>query len=156
MKYILLNSLLIMIISSCTQPGEKTTKIMEATIQDTTVSDHALLPGCFRMIIGKDTADLNLILRDSIVTGSLTYNRFEKDDSRGELQGVIRENTLRAWYRFQSEGTISVNEVIFKIDNNTLSEGYGDMEQLHDTVIFKYPSSLRYETNHPYTKIDCR
>ena len=156
MKYIFLNTLLIMIISGCNQADEKTTKIIDQPKQDRTNSLHALEPGCFRMIIGKDTADLNLILRDSIVTGSLTYNRFEKDDSRGELQGVIRENTLRAWYRFQSEGTISVNEVIFKIDNNTLSEGYGDMEQLHDTVIFKYPSSLRYETNHPYTKIDCR
>jgi hypothetical protein len=108
------------------------------------------------MIIGKDTADLNLIIRDSIVTGSLMYNRFEKDDSRGEIQGIIRQDKLRAWYRFQSEGTISVNEIILKIANDSLSEGYGDMEQIHDTVVFRYPSSLRYETNHPYTRISCR
>jgi len=94
MKYIFLNTLLIMIISGCNQADEKTTKIIDQPKQDRTNSLHALEPGCFRMIIGKDTADLNLIIRDSIVTGSLTYNRFEKDDSRGELQGVIREKPL--------------------------------------------------------------
>lgn len=156
MKYILLNSLLIIIISSCTQPAKKETNIMDQTNPDSTVVDQALRPGCFRMVIGKDTADLTLMIRDSVVTGTLMYNRFEKDDSRGELQGVIRQNTLRAWYRFQSEGTISVNEIILKINNDSLAEGYGDMEQIHDTVIFKYPTSLRYEMNHQYTRVECR
>ena len=116
----------------------------------------ASLAGCYTMVIEKDSAEL--MLRDSVgvLTGTLEYNRFEKDDNTGTFTGHITpKNHLEGWYRFSSEGMISVRQVIFNIANKELIEGYGDMELTHDTARFKYPSNLRYEENHPFKKHPC-
>ncbi len=113
------------------------------------------LAGCYQAIIGKDTAALQLNVSENMVSGSLLYNRFEKDDSKGNFTGKIDNNIIRAWYVFQSEGTVSVKELFFRIDNGKLAEGYGEMDMKHDTAVFRYPTALRYEENHPYLKVNC-
>ena len=114
------------------------------------------LEGCYMMNIEKDTAVLQL--RDSmgILTGPLEYRRFEKDDNTGIFTGSLTsKNTLEGWYRFSSEGLISLRQVIFKV-NSGLVEGYGEMELRHDSAFFKYPSNLRFEENHPFLKQGCK
>ncbi len=161
MKYFFLNIMVAGMMVSCAtgteskenEPGKDLTapKTAEQT-----------LTGCYRMIIEKDTAELKLDINGSIVKGSLLYNRFEKDDNNGELNGVIENNVIKAWYRYRSESLVSVKEVYFKIQGDKLEEGYGDIAMrgdstsiTHDTAYFKYPATLQYESNHPYIKINC-
>src|SRR5687767_9681694 len=60
--------------------------------------------GCYRMIVDKDSAIMQLELRgaDSVI-GSLQYNRFEKDDNSGQFRGKVDSNKVIGWYKFQSE-----------------------------------------------------
>ena len=114
------------------------------------------ISGCYEMIISKDSAFMNINSDQNMVSGNLEYKRFEKDSNKGNFTGTINENYIDIWYNFQSEGIISVRQIRFKIDGEKLLEGYGDVEQKGDTVYFKYPQTLKYEDDHPFTKVNCR
>lgn len=114
-----------------------------------------LSQGCYRMIVGKDSAIINLNLNGDSVAGTLQYNRFEKDDNAGSFTGKLDSNKVIGWYKFQSEGVITVRQVIFKIVGDKLAEGYGDVNAVGDTAYFTYPHTLNYEETHPFEKITC-
>jgi len=135
-----------------------TNKITSDTASATIpVAKPVALEGCYLMTIEKDSAYLELKDSSGILSGPLVYHRFEKDSNTGIFSGtVIKGNRLEGWYRFSSEGMVSVRRVIFKINNNNLSEGYGEMDLKHDTAGFKYPSNLEYEDQHPFIKQACK
>ena len=111
--------------------------------------------GCYIMNIEKDTARMSLEATPAGYTGKLTYKRFEKDSNKGTVRLVEDDNYLKGWYTFQSEGMTSLREVIFKKKNGSLAEGYGDVKQSHDSVFYSFPTTLRYEENHLFTKTAC-
>lgn len=113
------------------------------------------MSGCYQLIISKDTADLKLMEANDLITGTLKYNRFEKDDNEGTVKLSWKSPYLQGWYSFQSEGKLSVREIKFLVKDNTLSEAYGDVAAFTDTFRYKYPDNLNYETTHPFEKITC-
>jgi hypothetical protein len=115
-----------------------------------------LAAGCYQMIIDKDTAWMNITPDGHSASGKLVYKRFEKDNNSGNFKGTITGDNLRGWYSFNSEGMLSVREVVFKIKNNALAEGYGDIAMRNDTAYFKYPQALQFEENHLYTEVNCK
>ena len=126
-----------------------------STVLPPVYSKANLSPGCYRMIVGRDSAIMNLNLNGDSVTGTLQYNRFEKDDNAGNFAGKIDSSKVILWYKFQSEGVITVRQVIFKITGDKLAEGYGDVNAVGDTAYFTYPHTLNYEEAHPFEKITC-
>lgn len=161
MKKIVVYSMLIM--ASCNANKETGTSTTEEIKTDSIVNagdsapkGEAVSSGCYQMIIGKDSAMMNLLVNGNNVSGKLDYKRFEKDSNKGNFAGTIDNDKISAWYTFQSEGMVSVRQVVFKINGNTLSEGYGDIELKGDTAYFKFPNTLNYEANHPFTKVDCK
>lgn len=157
MKKILLYA--VVILGACNANKEKATSagdINTKTTTDHNVDNTKPESGCYRMVIHKDSALMNLTVNGKNVSGKLEYRRFEKDSNTGNFSGTIDSNRINAWYSFQAEGTISVRQVIFKIDGDKLLEGYGDVGAKGDTAYFKYPHALNYENNHPYSKIACR
>lgn len=112
--------------------------------------------GCYQMIVAKDSAlmQVNLQGSDSVI-GTLRYNRFEKDDNAGEFVGKIDSNKVIGWYKFQSEGVVTVRQIVFKITGDKLAEAYGDVNASGDTAYFAYPHTLNYEEAHPFEKITC-
>lgn len=131
----------------CSSSGEKKA--------DVTASKPAVHPGCYMMVIGKDSALLNLQLQHDSVWGSLVYNRFEKDDNLGTFTGKIMDNKIVAWYDYESEGKRSMRQVILKIGDKKFFEGYGEITGSADSAVFRFPQALRYEENHPYLNIPC-
>lgn len=119
-------------------------------------SKESLSFGCYRMIVNKDSAimQLNLTKGDSVI-GTLQYNRFEKDDNSGDFVGTIDSNKVIGWYKFRSEGVITVRQAIYKIVGDKLAEAYGDVTATGDTAYFAYPHTLNYEETHPFEKIPC-
>ena len=111
--------------------------------------------GCYQLIIAQDTADMNLKVANDLITGTLRYNRFEKDDNEGTVELHWKSPYLVGWYSFQSEGKLSVREIKLLVNGTTLSEAYGDVAAFTDTFRFKYPDNLNYETTHPFQKIAC-
>lgn len=111
--------------------------------------------GCYQMVITKDTADMKLMVANDLITGSLKYNRLEKDDNEGTVKLYWQSPYLIGWYSFQSEGKLSVREIKFLVNGNTLAEAYGDVASFTDTFRYKYPDNLNYETTNPFKKITC-
>lgn len=152
MKYLLA----IMIVTAGCTSNVETVNTIESGSR-TVYSKENISSGCYRIVVDKDSAIMNLELRgaDSAI-GSLQYNRFEKDDNIGEFVGRIDSNKVVGWYKFQSEGIITVRQVVFKIiGNDKLAEGYGDVSATGDTAYFAYIHTLNYEEAHPFEKIVC-
>jgi hypothetical protein len=112
--------------------------------------------GCYRMVIGKDTADMQLENRDDSLTGTLTYKRFEKENNTGFVRLMLNAGKAEGFYRFRAEGKQSVRQIIFKYENDTFEEAYGDVIMKKDSAFYKYPSALRFEDAHPFKKISCK
>lgn len=151
--------MLIALISCNGNPGPENTRenTTEKDSSSTTVNANDKdISGCYQLIIEKDTALMKMTSAGDVVSGHLTYKRFEKDSNDGDFTGNIYPNgRMNIWYKFKSEGLISVRQVIFKINENALVEGYGDVTMQHDTAVFKYPTTLAYEENHPFIKVTC-
>jgi len=89
------------------------------------------------------------------VTGKLSYLFAEKDKNVGKFSGNMKNNLLIGDYTFKSEGTESIREVAFKVEEDRLIEGYGETEIRGDKMCFKDPKSLNYESGSVLTKTSC-
>lgn len=113
---------------------------------------------CFRYVVGHDTAYTTLTIRDNAVSGPLVYKWYQKDWNQGEVSGRLEGNIIRGDYRFMSEGIESVREVIFKLENDRLIEGYGQLDERNSKVIFRNPSQVTFpegERGIVFHKVDC-
>ena len=125
-------------------------KIISPNVEDRSVAD---VTGCYMKIVGRDTAILLLEHKGKEFSGKMIYDNFEKDGSRGTINGKEEEGILKLWYDFDSEGMHSVMEVYFKEDNGKLLRGVGDMDAKTDTAYFI--SGINYSDKEAFTKIDC-
>lgn len=114
------------------------------------------LQGCYMMKIDKDTALLNLNIQGDSVNGTLVYNRLKKRDVAGAFKGILDKNKIRIWYNSSVKEKAFVKQLHFKIIDDKLAEGYGDVIMRNDTAFYKYPTTLRYEDQHPFIKIPCK
>ncbi len=120
------------------------------------IAEPAIFDGCYEMIISGDTASLNIKQNNASFSGSLLYNRKGKDSNKGNVMLSKINDRVEGYYTFESEGKISVRQIIFKIIGNTLAEGYGDIEMKNDTAILKYPHALNFEEKHAFKKVNCK
>lgn len=113
--------------------------------------------GCYISILQKDTARLKVENNEGNVIGELSYQRFEKDDNKGNIQGKIKDSLLIAYYTFKSEGTTSVRQVVFKIENNKLTEGFGPIlvTKSGDTAKFDNLSHITFDAKSTFSKTTC-
>ena len=109
--------------------------------------------GCYIKIIGRDTAILMLEQKGAAFSGKMLYDNYEKDGSRGTVQGKKAGDILKLWYDFNSEGMRSVMEVYFKIENGRLLRGIGDMDVKTDTTYFT--TGINYSDKEAFNKVDC-
>jgi hypothetical protein len=151
MKYVLV--ILTLFLSAC-NTGEKLNE-QPAVAETSTPVKPAALAGCYQMFIGQDSAFLRILSDTGSIRGKLAYKRFEKDSNDGTFEGVLQNNVIKGWYRFNSEGVISVRELFLKINGDTLAEGYGDLGMRSDTAFFLYPTTVNYEDKHPFVKVAC-
>ena len=149
---------------SCNQDEEKnTTEVTDSTSSVKTNDSPPpsnpsarLEPGCYRMIISRDTAEMKISVEGNKVEGDLLYNPFEKDGSFGKFKGEIKDSVIYGGYRFESEGMVSYREVAYMIVPDGLVEGFGDIDMKNDSAWFKYPQTLKFERNHPFVKVACK
>ena len=138
---------------------EKTDEGQE--VKDVRVIDStSALGGCYTAILKKDTSNLVLQHKKDATSVSiyLSIKNFEKDSNKGTINGKIEGDLIVAWYDFFSEGKNSVRQVVFKIQGNQLQEGYGNLinKGNSDTLMFKNIGTLKYLTEMPFIKRDCK
>ena len=99
---------------------------------------------CFMLVSGKDSFWLKLEKFETVTIGRLKYNFSEKDDSNGELDGVMKGDTLLADYTFDSEGKKSVRQVAFLVKDSVATEGIGEVIEKGGKMVFKDSASIRF------------
>ena len=162
MKYQLLILSLVIMASCANEPEKQSSDVSGSTVHastaDTIVTNQQprSLEGCYEMVMKQDSAMLFLDVIDSTVNGNLVYDWAEKDRNSGSIKGVIRKDMIHADYVFQSEGVTSVREVVFKIQDTMLLQGFGDLKEVNGKVVFTDPDRLQFNTDHPFIKIACK
>ncbi len=111
---------------------------------------------CYVNTKSKDSMLLHLTVKNNIVTGNMNYQIAGKDKNKGTLQGEMRGDTLFADYTFMSEGTQSVRQVAYLKKDNSLLEGYGDVEEKGNKMVFKNTGKLNFGKGVVLQKIDCK
>lgn len=142
-------------ILSCNNENKESATADTDTLKEPEMKIMIPTSGCYEGVSGKDSFFLKTEIFPNVVTGTLDYNFYEKDDNKGEIDGVLKGDTLFANYSFMSEGTKSVREVAFLLKNNEAIEGYGEMEAIGDTMKFKNRAGLDFSKGIRMAKIDC-
>ncbi|MFZ1527302.1 MAG: hypothetical protein WAT19_01000 [Ferruginibacter sp.] len=113
--------------------------------------------GCYLMTIGKDSAFMRLHKDKDSIKGMLAYQPFEKDKRQGKVSFKQDSRYLTGWYYFKSEGRFSIQQVRFRITEDGLEEGYGQLTYQDDSMLFKNSLNvINFESQHPFKKITCR
>ncbi|MEJ7914165.1 MAG: hypothetical protein WKF70_13475, partial [Chitinophagaceae bacterium] len=132
--------------------GDPQSKSPDSTL---TMKRPPSLSGCYQMTLKEDTALLEITVQDGSVTGTLVYLFKEKDKNRGELRGVVNGEYIYADYTFYSEGTTSTREIAFKIKDQALVPGFGDIIQKNLKIVFTNKDALQFQYETPFLKLPC-
>ena len=154
MKNYLFASPIFLLFLSCSESNNE--KVETRPVIPLTTAEAASLDGCYEMVISGDTAFMNIEQSSDKLNGILKYKRKDKDSNNGIVVLTKTGNRAEGFYTFQSEGLTSVRQIVFKINNNSFAEGYGNIEMKNDTAIFKYPHNLNFEEKHTFNKVPCK
>ena len=116
----------------------------------------AIKAGCYSYSIKKDSAFLKLDISRGKVSGDLMYALYQKDSNKGTISGILQDSLIVVDYIFQSEGMTSVRQVVFKVNGDSLIEGFGDIEMKGDTARFKNIAQLQFQDQRPFIKTTCK
>ncbi len=136
------------LIASCDDNPKQNTNV-EKTIRD------SITENCYTYISNKDSAFMRIKMAYDSVTGELIYNYFEKDKNTGTIHGKMKGDTLFADYTFLSEGMKSIRQVAFLKSGNDFAEGYGDMEDVNNKMVFKNTGKLNFKSNIILKQVEC-
>ena len=128
----------------------------DTAIDDTYIATTpAALSGCYGWVVNNDSASMKISVEGNTIEGTLAYNWSEKDRNAGTLQGEVKDSLIIANYTFNSEGMSSVRQVVFKIQGDSLSEGFGDIDTSGDTTKFKNIAGLQFQNDRSFKTINC-
>ena len=139
--------LLLAMLGACNEHSETASVVSNTPAAQTTE--------CYSFVKDKDSIILQLVLKDSFVTGDLNYNFFEKDKNTGSITGKLAGDTIIAEYSFMSEGLQSSREVAFLRKGDTMLEGFGGVEDINGKTVFKDRATLTFDTVNVLTKVNC-
>jgi len=146
----------VFVVGSCNNQSKTSSAVnrdSSNTVKVTTADTAS--SGCFSQVIQKDTALLQVENNKGNISGALTYNYFQKDRNDGTVKAEQSGEIINGWYLFKSEGIMSVRQVSWKINGNELWPAIGEVVEKNDTMRFKEPGNLRYDSSRPFRKIPC-
>lgn len=147
------SSLTLLVVATLAGCGTNESEDTKSTTSPKSASTSELQ--CYALMAAGDTVRLNLNQQGSEVTGTLVYQLARKDSNIGTLNGQMRGDTLLATYTFQSEGQESKRAVAFLAKDGGFVEGYGNVQQQNDAMVFTPGTILTFGTDRLLTKIDC-
>lgn len=113
--------------------------------------------GCYVATIAKDVYSMQITSQDGLaVAGTLAYNNFEKDSSRGTLTGVYDGTMLLGDYSFSSEGMQSIAQVAFKKTPEGFVRGFGETQTVGTKEMLKDTTKLSYDNSPVFVKTECQ
>lgn len=155
MRLLLPSFILLLSLYGC---GQRSTKTESTTTADSSTSISAtetVRPDtlCFRQVVGRDSTRLQLIIKDSTVTGELDVLPFEKDRARGSIQGRLTNDRILADWARSGEGVTETYEILFTIKGDAITWREGERIEKQGKWVLKDP-----EQGYEYVlmKTNCR
>ena len=136
--------------AACT--GSPAPEAAKAASSQTAATEES---ACYAYTGNNDSVLVHLVSKGENITGTMMYSIYEKDRNDGTLAGVLKGDTLIADYTFSSEGTTSVRQVAFLLQNGALKEGFGDVEEKEGKTIFKRGATVDF-SGFLLTKTACK
>ena len=157
MVKVLVVSLTLLVFTACNSNRNTTSDNTDSLLPDKSLSDNNQTNEklCYANYSSKDSMKLQLVNKDNTVTGSFNTKIFGKDENKGTFTGLMKGDTLIADYSFLSEGVLSVRQIAFVKRNNTLTEGYGDVEEKGGKMSFKNIDQLKFDDKKALKIIPC-
>jgi len=133
----------VLVLAACNNNAEQSSATAETKDTSKQEEINIQVPNtvCYLNVTGKDSIFLKTEIFPNVVTGTLKYKFFEKDNNYGEIDGTLRGDTLIADYKFMSEGVQSVRKVMFLITGSAATEIYEATESKES--IFKKGTVLQ-------------
>lgn len=143
----------VLLFSSCKK--ESNEPLTVPTVQEEMVANPSQII-CYQGVIKNDTINLSLQIDDNQqIKGELAYLFFEKDRNNGTIAGQMTGDTLKANYKFMSEGKESSREIVFLRKGKIMIEAYGEVEDNEGKVVFKDAKKLFFDSATVLTEIEC-
>ncbi len=129
----------------------------EKGVAPTTSDVSESVVGCYTATIGKDVYSMNIQNQTGLaISGTLAYNNFEKDSSRGTLDGIYDGSMLIGDYSFSSEGMDSVAQVVFKKVPEGFVRGFGATQTVGNKEMLVDTTNLSYDNSPTFVKTECK
>jgi hypothetical protein len=141
--------------TSCANSSTSATGSENDSTATSPVSQKMSYSGCYRQVIKRDTILLRLQQSGAALTGVMAFDNYEKDSSHGTINGSVENGLLVFWYRFFSEGTESVMQVVLRPTESGMIRATGEMINRGDTALFKDPGALQFDNNAGLIKVAC-
>ena len=123
---------------------------------NTPAKDTSAVTHCYLAVQDRDTIRLQLVVKDSLVTGRMQYDNYQVDGNIGTVQAAKRNGRISGHFTFFAEGMWSVREIIFEERNGQLLQAStNSMSYGKDTVRFSNPQNLTFEQDRPFTPVPC-
>lgn len=111
--------------------------------------------GCYIKVTGRDSVILRLEFADSMLSGQMVFDNYEKDGSHGAVKGIVQADIIKMWYDFEAEGMRSVMQIWFKKSGESLIRGIGDMSVSRDSTFYKDPASVSWPHSENFQPVGC-
>ena len=163
MKQIFLAISILFLVSCNDKPADTPVNENDTTSQNASVKERTEAASgfagntrlCYSNFKNRDTVLLSFTRNDTAINGELTYQFYQKDRNTGIINGTVKGDTIIADYKFNSEGTTSVRQVVFLKHGDGLLEGFGDVEENNGKMVFRNVSSLVFDSSMVFSLTDC-
>jgi hypothetical protein len=151
-------TLLVLIEFGCNQKPSKHIGVSDTLVTPGNAETSQIISkavNCYRYVIGRDSILLQLRQNGDSISGTMSFDNYEKDSSHGDIKGYEHKDTIYVLYNFFSEGMQSVMEIALLRSGNSLIRGVGPMVNKSDTVLYKDHSSIKYQAGQKLDLVNC-
>lgn len=134
---------------------EKKSKPETSSVVSDLKTNATLVLSCYTKIDEQSSVKMKITEVSDSVSGYLCYAISGKDKNIGTFKGKIHEDTFFAHFDFISEGIKSRREVAFKIQDDYLIEGHGEVTVSDNTVTFSDRTALTFSETIKLLKTEC-
>ena len=147
--------LLVILFSAIQCKNKEAEKVENPKIETPVVNEIKLNNDCYVYDANGSKIILEITNSTNEISGNLDYQLKEKDSNKGTFKGTLTNDILLLNYIFQSEGKESSREIAFKVKDNQLIEGFGEIVTEGTNAKFKDVKTLDFSSTMPLTKTDC-
>ena len=106
-------------------------------------------------VTGRDTLFLQLQQSGENFSGSMHFDNYEKDSSKGTVTGKMDNGKLVLWYSFNAEGMHSYSQQILQPVKDGLVLGNRDVTVSNDSTYSKELSAVQFPASNTLTRVEC-